>query len=610
MYGYFPAEAITPRGWLRRQLEIEAAGLAGNLDRVWPDVRDSKWIGGDRDGWERVPYWLDGFIPLAWLLNDEEMKKRAHRYVDAILCAQCEDGWICPCEESMRPSYDLWAYFLIGKVLCVYYECSADARVIPALESAMECLYRLLKDGTSVLARWGRARWFECMIPLAFLYERRPRIWIRELAQMLRAQGLDYAAETELWKRPLNKWTFETHIVNMGMMLKYEEVTAQLLGEKSSGMAEKLWNILETYNGTVVGTFSGDECLSGMDANRGTELCSVVELMYSCEILYAITGDTVWMDRLERLAFNALPATVSDDMWTHQYDQMVNQIACVRFPGKSFFRTNSSDAHLFGLEPNFGCCTANLGQGWPKFAWSVFRRTDSGIDVGMMLPAELHTQLDEADVCVSVDTEYPFRHTGTVAVITDRSTRFTLSIRIPSWAKNVLVNGVPFSGEVYAVDRLWEGTTEIKLSFNDIPHFVSRPHDLKAVEYGALVYALPLEAEYKKIEYVKNDVERKFPYCDYELYPKSPWQFGFASVSLTAEEQEGDADVPFSSQSPRVTVQAKLSPISWGMADGYDLVADTSPASRVALTASDTYALFPYGCTRLRMTEMPLCLPL
>ena len=79
------AGEISPRGWLKRQLEIQAAGLAGNLDRVWPDVRDSKWIGGEREGWERVPYWLDGFIPLAFLLKDDGMVARAKRYIDRIL---------------------------------------------------------------------------------------------------------------------------------------------------------------------------------------------------------------------------------------------------------------------------------------------------------------------------------------------------------------------------------------------------------------------------------------------------------------------------------------------------------------------------------------------
>lgn len=46
-----PAE-IKPQGWLRKQLELQAEGLSGHLDLIWPDIRDSRWIGGDREGWE------------------------------------------------------------------------------------------------------------------------------------------------------------------------------------------------------------------------------------------------------------------------------------------------------------------------------------------------------------------------------------------------------------------------------------------------------------------------------------------------------------------------------------------------------------------------------
>ena len=41
---FLTAREVKPTGWLRRQLEIQAAGLSGNLDKVWPDVRDSRWI--------------------------------------------------------------------------------------------------------------------------------------------------------------------------------------------------------------------------------------------------------------------------------------------------------------------------------------------------------------------------------------------------------------------------------------------------------------------------------------------------------------------------------------------------------------------------------------
>jgi len=605
MYGYYMPREIEPKGWLRRQLEIQADGLSGNLDKVWGDVRDSAWIGGDKEGWERVPYWLDGYIPLAWLLRDEAKMERARFYMDSILDRQNEDGWLCPCTVEERSKYDIWAHFLIGKVLTVYYECSGDERTVEALYRSMQCLYKLMQDGTVKLSRWGKARWFECVIPLSFLYKLYPEEWILDLAKQLRQQGADYESFIELWKRPLNKWTFETHIVNLGMMLKYEAVMAELFGVECGDVAERLWDILEQYNGTAVGMFSGDECLSGLDSNRGTELCSVAELMYTCEILYAVTGKNLWADRLERLAFNALPATISEDMWTHQYDQMTNQIACICFPGKSFFRTNNSESHLFGLEPSFGCCTANFNQAWPKLAWSIFRRTENGILAGMLLPSALHTTVGDAAVSVEIESDYPFRHAAAVTVTTDRPVRFALTIRVPAWAKNVTVDGELYTGGDIVLDREWDGTVSVAVAFTDTPHFIARPRNLRAVEYGALVYALPIETEYRKLEYEKNGVPRTFPYCDYELIPRSPWAFGFADELLTVCETDM-GDVPFSAAAPRVTVQAKLAPVDWGYADGYDTVADAEPQSRRALGEAQTVTLIPYGAAKLRMTEMPM----
>lgn len=50
MYRFFTSRDIHPTGWLKQQLEIEARGLAGHLDTMWPDVRDSAWIGGSPGG--------------------------------------------------------------------------------------------------------------------------------------------------------------------------------------------------------------------------------------------------------------------------------------------------------------------------------------------------------------------------------------------------------------------------------------------------------------------------------------------------------------------------------------------------------------------------------
>ncbi len=605
MYHYFKGTEIKPEGWLYRQLKIQAQGLSGNLDKIWPDVRDSAWIGGEREGWERVPYWLDGFIPLAYLLQDQDMMERADKYINAILDRQQEDGWICPCSETERSSYDIWALFLIGKVLTVYCDFTDSARAKVSLYRAIKGLYDLMKEKRLTLFQWGKFRWYECFISLRFLYDNYGEPWILELGHMLREEGTDYYKYTEEWKRPLNQWTLQTHIVNLMMMLKYEAVSCELFGESYQNHAEELWKILEQYNGTAVGTFTGDECLSGIANNQGTELCSVVELMYSCELLYAITGDSIWADRLEKAAFNALPATLSDDMWIHQYVQQVNQIACVTFPGKSFFRTNNEEAHIFGLEPHFGCCTANHNQGWPKLTMSTFLRTQKGILCSLMLPAVLETSVMGVNVEVRNETDYPFRFHCKYIVTVPEPVSFELAIRIPGWAKSFRVNGKEEAVcDTYRVEKTWSGTETVIIELKDDPHRTERPFGLQTVEYGPLVFSLPIQAEYRKHEYTKDGVERKFPYCDYELFPVSQWRYGFADEEFEVCHFQGDK-IPFSSQNPSIGVKTKMCPVAWEYADGYETVADKVPKSFEPKGGAEEKILIPYGCAKLRMTEMP-----
>lgn len=606
MLSYFSPTEIKPHGWLLRQLEIEAGGLCGNLDKMWPDVRDSAWIGGSREGWERVPYWLDGFIPLAYLLDREDMKARADKYVKAIIKRQKPSGWICPCEEDKIKSYDLWAVFLIGKVLALYHSYTKKRTVFTALYRAMRNLYDILKSGDATLFAWAKFRWYECFIPIKYVYERRREDWLIELARLVKTEGADYGEFEEIWKTPMNVWRLDTHIVNVCMELKSEAVCKSLLGE-SDICAEKRYRLLKKYNGTAVETFTGDECLSGVRNNQGTELCAVNELLYSYEWLYIATGNTVWLDRLEKIAFNALPATFSTDMWTHQYVQMVNQISAKKFGGKSYFRTNNDEAHIFGLEPNFGCCTANGAQGYPKLASSVFAKGRGAIVCALMLPAELKTHAFGTNIRVNIDTEYPFRHKATYTVETDTPVKFKLKIRIPAFAKSVKLNGEEISVKDYAViDKLWEGSESVTVELSDTPHLVSRPYSLSVAEWGPLVFALPIKARWEKKEYEKNGVERRAPYCDYHLHTEGEWSFGFADESLALSFAEGD-EYPFSESAPRVTLKARLSKIDWGFEDGYLDVANHIPKSKVPLSSPEELTLVPYGSAKLRMTEMPLC---
>ena len=600
-YRFFTAGDIRPRGWLLTQLLIQAEGLAGDLDRVWPDVRDSAWIGGDREGWERVPYWLDGFIPLAYLIRDEGMIRRAKRYVDAILDAQREDGWICPCADKERADYDTWAVLLIAKVLALYADCSGDDRIEGALGRCLKQFHGHLSRHT--LRNWGAARWFEGLIPICWLYERTGEDWLIDLALRLRAQGFDWRAllESGVIARSADGWDYYSHIVNIAMMLKSEALLSRFTGQDPEAFALEAVRFLDEAHGTAAGHFNGDECLSGTSPIHGAETCSVVELMWSYENLFNVTGDPMWLDRLENAAFNSLPAAVSPDMWAHQYDQMANQAACYPMDEK-LFRTNGPSAHVFGLEPEYGCCTANFGQGWPKFALTAFMRSGDGIACCALCPAEVTAVIGDAPVTCEMITDYPFRDRITCRVRAGKPAEFTLSVRIPACAKAAFVDGAPaVPGRFFDIRREWTGETTIGIDLVFEPEIIKRPGAMAAVRRGPLLYALPVREKWERVEYVSNGVERKYPYCDWRVTPQSKWNMALAGGRFTV--REAPFIRPFDPEKPPIALETEAAEISWGFHNGH---CDEQPASRVPMGPAEKVLLIPYGCTALRMTEMPL----
>lgn len=293
-------------------------------------------------------------------------------------------------------------------------------------------------------------------------------------------------------------------------------------------------------------------------------------------------------------------------MWSHQYVQMVNQIDCTPFPGKSHFRTNNNEAHRFGLEPNYGCCTANFGQGWPKLALSTFLKSPDGILNALAIPAELHTSWKGTDIKILLDSEYPFKNKFCYTIECNKETDMNFSIRIPSFAKNLRLNGKLHSREngMLVFNGFPKGITRLEISFSVNPVFEKRPNNLYCLRYGSLIFSVPIEAEISRVEYEKNGIIRKYPYCDYDYKGISDWNFAFAGNSFEVSECEIN-DIPFSQNNPPLKIKVPLCHIDWRYEDGYETVCAKIPGSRIPLDEAADKDLIPYGCARLRMTELP-----
>lgn len=619
-----PLGAISPEGWLKDQLERQKNGMTGHLDEIYEKVMGKRngWLGGDGDVWERGPYWIDGLLPLAYILKDQQLIEKVQPWVEWALKSQRPDGYFGPsADRGAEPglqrgnAMDWWPKMVVLKYLQQYYSATGDKRVITLMLNYFKYqLTELPKTPLNHWTHWGEDRGGDNLMIVYWLYNLTGEKYLLDLGEILHAQTVNWT-DAFLTGKLRTQWQF--HCVNVAQGMKEPGVYYQKANDIRYVEAVKAGlEDLKQFHGYPNGMYGGDEMLHGNNPTQGSEFCSAVEMMFSMETILPITGETAFADQLERVAFNALPTQATDNYDSRQYFQQVNQVLINREP-RNFNTAYEGTGQLFGPLTGYPCCTSNMHQGWPKFTQNLWYASgDGGVAALIYAPCKLKTRLvNGTEIGISESTGYPFDESIRFAFSLAQKSSFAFHLRIPAWCKKpeLKVNGkiwpVQEGSRLTVLTREWSDKDIVEL-FLPMEITIGRWYENSAsVERGPLVYSLKIGEEWKKVTNME-----KYGEFSYEVNPTTPWNYGLLTSALKHPEQEFELvrhpmkdSYPWNLENAPVELKTKGVVIPfWTLYGGSAGPLPYSEQYQLKTDPPVTISLIPYGCTTLRITEFPV----
>lgn len=636
VYSRLKLSEIKPAGILKRQLEIQLKGLTGNISKIWDDLSDDNaWLGGRGEAWERGPYYLSGLIPIGYLLEDEWAKSEATKWVDAIVGSQDESGNFGP-----KWNRDWWPRMVVLKALVPYVKVTSDPRILPFMEK----YFKFQHDNIDrePLKYWAAARAFEAMEAIRYVYRYTKSKFLLDLVQKLKAYAYDYSTlfEDYPFKKPMtkyfNKFIFNlgknllepfdnlrkksnklrepekresilafnnkkavktimlTHGVNLAHAIKYPVTYGAFVGnDYYYSFAKKMLDTIRYYHGNATGLYSSDEHVMGTSPAQGLELCTVVEAMYSLEEIGMFLGESWVYELLEFLAYNTFPATFSPDMCAHQYVQQPNQVAADA-KKRQFFDADKY-ANTFGLEPNYGCCAANMHSGFPKFTEYLALAHSTGLAFPVYGAATFATRHNGGELVIRETTDYPFKEDIVFEVLNAKG-EVELHFRKIENTDFVLThNGVRIENGAFFKILAKQGDV-IAIKATPKLSVFDNPDGSISLKYGNLLMATKLTPE-------ESYIKGRIPFEDRDYTTSDEWRLApvlkNGEATVIKREVNAVSDLPFEIPPFEITVKGAL-------IENWKMTKNSAGIPQKPYVMKDAeLTLVPYGCTRLRVAQFP-----
>ena len=631
---------ITARGWLRAQLELSLRGMGGHLGEIEPDQMEKPYVTRDFDpakgarglvGWcaEMGGEFALGQACLAYALGNAALVEKTAARVRAAMALQEPNGYLGAYRpgDDRHEDFNAWGCHIFYRAMLLEYARTGDKAILDALHRALLWFAE----------HWSGDRKTDyagptILIPAAEVFrltgDARLKGFCEKYAAWLDKPGHQNGAT--LASFPLS--THAYHVAAIAARLQVPVALAAGLG-RPDWMAAAM-HMLSAWRDGLGWQCSHTPCADGEwtaapSCVGETEYCDHVYCLELFERLAALTGDPVWADAIERIVFNAAQGARAKDERTIGYMTSPNQWYATRRSSR-----HGPEAHYEAYAPNMNpaCCPANSIRLYPKYVLGAVLREGNDLRVSNYGPMAVRTQIGGATVALDIDTDYPFDGRVTIRVRAE-GWRGALRLRRPAWATGAKWWGEPSRRAVedasfITIPGPWgadESTVAVDFSWTPVVKAVRDrdfPADapLKAVEWGALVFAQPVEERW-------TPVPRTAPEWGVDQSPPQPAVWPWFDVEPEREPEplalpanlsgadirversaDGDPLRPWRKPPVRLLVPMVRASAAYPPArrDGVH-----TPVPAAAVVAADPgaapapVAFVPFGATTLRTTCFP-----
>ena len=258
--------------------------------------------------------------------------------------------------------------------------------------------------------------------------------------------------------------------------------------------------------------FTEDYDLPNLDAY--CETCASVGMVLWNQRMNQLTGDSKYIDILERSLYNGALAGIS-------------------LGGDRFFYVNpleSKGDHHRQEWYGCACCPSQLSRFLPSIGNYIYASSDDALWVNLYIGNTGQIRIGETDILLTQETDYPWDGSVKLTISTSQPLEKEIRLRIPNWCKtyDLSINGkrINVSEEKgYAVIKDWKSQDVIALDMDMPVEIVAAdPHvkenfGKRAIQRGPLVYCM---------EEIDNPVD----FDQIQLSPSTTFQTAFVSDIL------------------------------------------------------------------------------